>query len=115
MKLVAEVYRLQQTFPKYETYALCDQLRRAVVSIPANIAEGNARKHEKERVQFLHVSLGSLAEVDTLIDVAVTLSYIETRPVIIDELTESIGKMLSGLIRPSTIDHRQSNVNDKLS
>ena len=45
-------YKLQSDFPKYETYALCDQIRRAVVSIPTNIAEGNARQYEKERRQF---------------------------------------------------------------
>ena len=125
MKLVSEVYKLQQTFPKYETYALCDQLRRAVVSIPTNIAEGNARQYEKEKRQFFYIALGSLAEVSTLLDVAESLSYIQnsTDGVIdgrsstlraIDERCETISRMLSGFVDSSgsAIGHRPSNAKD---
>jgi four helix bundle protein len=65
MTLAKEVYRLTKNFPKEETFGLVSQMRRAAVSIPSNIAEGAARNSNKEFIQFLHVSLGSLAELET--------------------------------------------------
>ena len=62
MSLVEEVYKLTESFPKEEIFGLTSQMRRAATSIPSNIAEGAARNSEKEFIQFLHVSLGSLAE-----------------------------------------------------
>ena len=106
MNLVVIVYRIQQDFPKYEMYALCDQLRRAVVSVCCNIAEGNARQHEKERKQFFYIALGSLAETQTLLEIAIRLQYIASVSEEIVNLSESVSKMLSGLIghRPSAIE-----------
>ena len=66
MDLTPEVYRLQRKLPKEETYGLGDQIRRAAVSIPANIAEGHARQHTKEFLQYLAIARGSLAELETL-------------------------------------------------
>jgi len=65
MDMVVEVYRATDCMPKSELYGLTSQIRRASVSIPANIAEGAARNHSREFVQFLYISLGSLAELET--------------------------------------------------
>ena len=76
------------------------QIRRAVVSIPANIAEGQARQHDKETIQFLSIARGSLAELDTLLIISQELKFISYSQYkhIEDEITE-IGKLLNGLIR----------------
>ena len=65
IQLVEEVYRLTKSFPRDELYGLTSQLKRSVVSIPSNIAEGFNRNHKAEFKQFLHISLGSCAEVLT--------------------------------------------------
>lgn len=74
--LVTEIYALTRKFPQYEVYALANQLQRSAVSIPSNIAEGQARQHTGEFRQFLYVALGSAAEVDTQIAIAHRLGYI---------------------------------------
>lgn len=76
IQLVKMVYALVAAFPKHETYALSDQLRRAVVSVPSNIAEGQSRLHKTEFRHHLHIALGSAAEVDTQIVIALELGYI---------------------------------------
>ena len=76
MLLVEEVYRLVKMLPKEETYALSDQMRRAAISIPSNIAEGNARNSPKEFQQFLYISLGSAAELETQLLICQRLGYI---------------------------------------
>jgi len=70
MELFAMVYRRTQGFPSHEQYGLTGQIRRAAVNIPANIAEGAARRTKKEFMHFLHISRGSLSELDTLIKLA---------------------------------------------
>lgn len=70
------MYKLTEKFPRQETYALADQIRRAVVSVPSNIAEGQARKSPGDFRRFLHISLGSLAEVDTQLVLAQEFGYI---------------------------------------
>ncbi len=74
--LVKDVYGLIGKFPKYENYALADQLRRSAVSVPSNIAEGQARQHTKEFRQYLYAALGSAAEVDTQFVIACELGYV---------------------------------------
>lgn len=105
MDLVPTVYGVVRTFPKFEIYALSDQIRRAVVSIPANIAEGQARQHPKEFVQHLMIAKGSLAELHTLLIVACRLGYTtEERLRSLEENIAAIRAPLSGLIakiRPS--------------
>ena len=100
MDLVVVLYEITGAFPKTETYALADQLRRAAVSIPSNIAEGAARQTKKEFVQFLHIARGSASEIDTQLEVAHRLNYIgdEVKSEVNARL-DAIGRMLTGLIR----------------
>ncbi len=76
MELVPEVYGLIQRLPKIETFAMADQMRRAAVSIPANIAEGQSRRHAREFLQHVSIVRGSLAELETLLLLAARLGYI---------------------------------------
>lgn len=80
MQLVKEVYLLTKQFPKEELYALTSQTKRAVVSVPCNIAEGIGRNYKKDTIQFLHVSRGSLYEVETLLNIAVMVEIITEVP-----------------------------------
>jgi len=75
MDLVVEVYQLTRQFPKEELYGLTSQLRRAVVSVPANIAEGRSRSTGKDFANFLATAKGSLMEVETLLMISVRLGY----------------------------------------
>lgn len=96
--LVREVYTLLDKFPKYETYALSDQLRRAVVSVPSNIAEGSGRASAKEKVRFIEIAYGSLTETLCQLDIAHDLGYISDTEFIEEkERINVIGKQLSGL------------------
>ena len=75
-ELVLCVYRVQSSFPPFEKYSLGDQLRRAVVSVPSNFAEGNARYSIKEQIHFIEIALGSLMEVYCQLTLAYDLNYI---------------------------------------
>jgi len=100
VEFVVAVYQATRSFPKTEQYALADQLRRAAVSIPSNIAEGAARQTKKEFVQFLYIAQGSASEIDTQLEVALKLNYIdESEKDRLDAKLDTIGKMLTGLIR----------------
>ena len=77
MELVKETYSLVKKLPKEETYALSDQMRRAAISIPSNIAEGNGRKSKIDYVRFLDISRGSLYELETQIYIGVMLNFFE--------------------------------------
>ena len=99
MALVLEVYRLTQSFPKIETYGLTSQLRRAAVSIPSNIAEGQARLTTGEFKHFLGNARGSLKEVETQILISTDPGYLRTEEC--EKLlaaTTELGKILNGLI-----------------
>jgi four helix bundle protein len=76
MQLVKEVYLLTKKFPKEELYALTSQTKRVAVSIPSNIAEGLGRQYKKDTLQFLHISRGSLYELETLLNIAVMVEII---------------------------------------
>ena len=95
-ELVIRVYELIKRFPKEEQYALCDQLRRAVVSVPSNIAEGMGRLSMKDRAHFLEIAFGSLLETNCQLDVANKLGYI-TEAELIDKECRELAKVLSGL------------------
>ncbi len=97
--LATFVYQITETFPKSEIYGLISQMRRAVVSVPSNIAEGAARFSSKEFAQFLNITGGSLSECDTQIEIAYNLKYIniEQREEL-DRRIEVISMKLAGLI-----------------
>lgn len=77
MQLAQQVYRLTAHFPADERFGLVSQMRRAAVSVPSNIAEGAGRQHTKELVQFLRMASGSLAELDTQAELAVSLGFLQ--------------------------------------
>ncbi len=81
IKIAKAVYKLTEKFPKQETYALADQIRRAAVSVPSNIAEGQARRASGDFRRFLHIALGSLAEVDTQLILAQEFGYLAEQDV----------------------------------
>ena len=97
-KLVVDVYHLLDEFPKFEKYALCDQIRRAVVSVPSNIAEGSGRKSLKEQIHFLEISYGSLMETYNQLLIAIDLTYITEESVeAIKPRIDAVAKMINGL------------------
>ena len=99
MDLVVEVYQVTKLLPKYETYGLADQMRRAVVSIPSNIAEGQGRHSTVEFIRFLNIARGSYSEIDTQLMICVRLGYIEESDIEKAlNLSNEVGKMLSALI-----------------
>ena len=97
MLLCKEVYLLTKNFPKEEIYGLTSQIRRCAVSIPSNIAEGKGRGRDKEFVRFLRISLGSLYELNTQLELSHNLNYIKNIDTIFD-LSFEIEKMLNALI-----------------
>lgn len=97
MSLAKQIYKLTADFPKEETYGLVSQIRRAAVSISSNIAEGAARNSNKEFIQFLYVSLGSLAELETQLLLSRELGFLKDKE--IDGSIMRIRKMLLGLIK----------------
>ena len=98
IELVEVVYSVTEAFPKTEMYGLTNQLRRAAVSIPSNIAEGAARSSTKEFIQFLHVALGSVSEVETQLIIAQRLDYLSDVKSI-EEQIEAVRRLILGLIR----------------
>jgi len=97
LDLVEYVYNEVKLFPADERFALVDQLKRAAVSIPSNIAEGSNRNTDKEFIQFLYIALGSAAEIETQLIIAQRLGYIGESKKIMDKITQ-IRKMLNALI-----------------
>lgn len=99
IKIAKAVYQLTGNFPKHETYALADQLRRAAVSVPSNIAEGQARKSPGDFKRFLHIALGSLAEVDTHLVLAQEFGYLSKEDIDpMDEQIRNLRKKLYALM-----------------
>ena len=98
--LVENIYKVTKSFPKEELYGLTSQLRRSAVSIPSNIAEGFGRFHKNEYKQFLHIAIGSCAEVSTQIIIASKLGFLEKGKanILLNEL-EEISKMTMGIIK----------------
>ena len=100
VEFVTQIYKITRIFPKEELYGITNQIRRAAVSIPSNIAEGAARNHEKEFIQFLYIALASGSEVETQLIISKNLNYINVNQFndLLSRLTV-IQKMLQGLIR----------------
>ena len=98
--LVTDVYTLTKNFPVDERFGMVSQLNRAVISIPANIAEGWGRELSKNYLQFLRISRGSLMEVETMVLISKNLNYITEKNFIeINKKIEEVGKILQGLIK----------------
>ena len=96
--LVIEVYKLLKQYPIEERYALCDQIRRAAISITSNIAEGMSRYSDKEKVHFLEIAYASMKEVESQLDISVDLEYItEEQFVSVEEKISVVGRQLSVL------------------
>lgn len=100
IKLVKEIYRLTRDFPQDEKWGLVSQMRRASVSIPSNIAEGQARRTTRDFIQFISIAEGSVAEVDTQLIIAYELGYCDQATVDpIAEMLDELRRMLNALRR----------------
>ncbi|MBI1978165.1 MAG: four helix bundle protein [Candidatus Omnitrophica bacterium] len=98
-QLVKEIYKMTTVFPREELYGLSQQLRRAAIAIPSNIAEGYGRQHDKEYKQFLSVAYASLCELETQYLLSVDLNFASKNQVI-EGLMREVGSMLYRLINP---------------
>ncbi len=98
-KLVLEIYKITKDFPKPETYGLAQQMRRAAVSLPSNIAEGYGRRHRTEYQQFLSIAYGSLLELETQYLLSIDLNY-TNKSEIIENLLKEVGSMLYRMLNP---------------
>ena len=96
--LACKVYAGTRSLPRDERFGLTSQLRRAAVSIPSNIAEGSARRSRAEFLQYLHISRGSLAELETQYMIANRLALLSDASATLDDIAE-VGRLLNGLIR----------------
>jgi len=94
---VVAVYKLLDRFPDTEKFALCNQIRRAAISVTSNLAEGVSRTSNKEKVHFLEIAYASLIEVDSQLDISVDLQYID-----IDQY-ESINKQVNNIGRQLSV------------
>ena len=97
MDLVSNIYKITESFPNKELYGLTNQIRRAAVSIPSNIAEGAARNSKKEFIQFLFIALGSLSELETQIIIASRLEYLNNLDTLLGDL-KFLRKLINRLI-----------------
>lgn len=98
MDLVEDIYSMTRQFPKNEVYGLTSQIKRAVVSVPSNIAEGAGRRGSNEFVQYLYISMGSLAEVETQMLLAQRLNFVTDIEQILEKIVNT-RQTLNGLIR----------------
>ncbi len=99
INFVTEIYKETEAFPKAEMYGLISQIRRATVSIPSNIAEGNSRRSVPDYLQFLRISRGSCAEVETQLIISKNLGFLdEEKSLKLNQDIIEISKMLNGLI-----------------
>lgn len=100
MNLVTKVYEITKEFPKTESFGLTSQMRRSAISVPSNIAEGYGREGLKEFIRFLNISLSSLFELQTQIEISKDLKYLnQSRYDVLFELSREVERMLSSFIR----------------
>lgn len=116
MDLLVEIYEVTKDFPKEELYGLSSQIKRAVVSVPSNIAEGSSRRTTREFIRFINIATGSLAELETQLIAAERLSFFsEEKKDILLYQTDEISRMLQGLhdslIAKINSDHSTLNSN----
>jgi four helix bundle protein len=110
MDLVEDVYKRTKVFPQEELYGLTSQLRRAVVSVPSNIAEGQGRNSTREFLHHLSIAYGSLCEVGTQILIAHRLGFLERRDVeVLDGLSSEVGRLINGLSNKLPKDGRRTD------
>jgi four helix bundle protein len=95
MDFVVELYKLTDSFPESEKFGLVSQLRRAAVSVPSNVAEGAARKGNKENIQFLYIALGSISEIETQLILADRLKFISEDNTLLSDLITIKSKMIN--------------------
>ncbi len=106
MELTEVTYRVVRQLPKEETYCLSEQMRRAAISIPSNIAEGQARNSTKEFLKFLSIAKGSNAELQTQYQICQRLGYVSLEDLQSAlSFSEEVGKMLNALIQKLTTNH----------
>lgn len=100
IEIVKDIYRIAKGFPRQELYGLISQMQRAAVSIPSNIAEGFNRFHNKEYRQFLYIALGSCAELETHIEIASVLGYVNAvgKKDILEKINHE-SRMINSLIK----------------
>lgn len=110
LSLIKEVYLLSKKFPTHEQYGLTDQIRRAVISIPSNIAEGMGRSSIKERIHFLEIANGSLTETMCQLEIAQLLEYISNEELkSYEERLTEISRLLGGLKK--SLEDKMNNNN----
>ncbi|MBR6090709.1 MAG: four helix bundle protein [Anaerolineaceae bacterium] len=109
MDLAVMTYKVLPLLPKGELYALSDQIRRSVISIPSNIAEGQQRNSDKDFLRFLHIAKGSLGELETQIILCQRLGFLQQKEIdpLFSQIIE-VGRLLNGLINNITLIGRQS-------
>ncbi|MEX2523996.1 MAG: four helix bundle protein [Gammaproteobacteria bacterium] len=104
-ELALQVYKITSSFPREEIYGVTSQMRRAAVSVPANIAEGFNRRHNREFKRFLSIALGSIAELETLVELVFEFNYVdEDQSDKLFELLDHEGRMLRALITRLTVN-----------
>lgn len=102
IEFVKDIYKLTENFPKTEIFGITNQLRRASVSVPSNIAEGSARKSKNERSRFFEISRSSIVEIDTQLEISMALEFITHNQIeAIDKNMCKLFAMMSGLIEKS--------------
>ncbi|MBQ1195444.1 MAG: four helix bundle protein [Clostridia bacterium] len=100
MELTVQIYRIVKLLPKEELYALSDQMRRAAVSIPSNIAEGHSRSNQKEFIHFLNIAKGSNAELFTQLLICERVGYISPEKLhSVKELSDELARMITSFIK----------------
>ena len=107
IKLVTDIYKITETYPKSELFGIVNQIRRSVISIPSNIAEGSVKHSDKETLRFLDISLGSLAELDTQMLISENLGFINNYSDIEQQISK-VRALLNGLIK-----YYEKQLNDK--
>ena len=98
MELVTQIYQTTQSFPREELFGLTSQLRRSAISIPSNIAEGAGRNSDKEFIRFLKVALGSLAELDTQVQIARRVNFLHDSRQLENQIIQ-VRRLVLGLLR----------------